>query len=85
MCKTHWTIVGLPHQYNQHKAMKVKLAFLIFLMISGCSSRGAYEGIQAGNRSECFKLPPSQYDECMSNANKSYDEYERERKEVVVQ
>ena len=65
--------------------MKVKLIFLIFLIIAGCSSRGAYEGIQASNRIECSELPPPQYDECMNNANKSYDEYERERKEVIVQ
>ncbi len=65
--------------------MKVKLVFLIFLIIAGCSSRGAYEGIQASNRFECFTLPPSQYDECMNNANKSYDEYERKRKEAIVQ
>jgi hypothetical protein len=65
--------------------MKVKLIFLIFLIIAGCSSRGAYEGIQASNRSECSTLPPSQYDECMNNGNKSYDEYERERKEAIVQ
>ncbi len=65
--------------------MKVKHVFLIFLIIAGCSSRGAYEGIQAGDRSKCLSLPPSQYDECMKNANKSYDEYERERKEEIVQ
>ena len=64
--------------------MKVKLILLIFFIIAGCSSRVAYESIQAGNRSECSKLPPSQYDECMNNANKSYDEYERERKEAIV-
>jgi len=65
--------------------MKVKLIFLICLIIAGCSSRVAYEGIQASDRSECLELPPSQYDECMNNANKSYDEYERERKEAIVQ
>ncbi len=65
--------------------MKVKLIFLIFLIIAGCSSRGAYEGIQTSNRFECSKLPSPQYDECMNNANKSFDEYERERKEAIVQ
>ena len=66
--------------------MKVKLLILIFLFIAGCSYRGAYEAIQVSNRFECSKLPPSsQYDECMKNANKSYDEYERERKEAIAQ
>jgi hypothetical protein len=57
--------------------------FLVLIILCGCSYRGAYEGIQARNRNECSKLPPSQYDECMRKANKSYDDYERERKEVM--
>jgi len=65
--------------------MKVKLLIPIFLFIAGCSYRGAYEGIQASNRFECSKLPPSQYDECMKSTNKSYGEYERERKEAIAQ
>lgn len=65
--------------------MKVKLLILIIFIATGCTNRGAYEGIQASNRFECSKLPASQYDECMKNANKSYDEYERERKEAVGQ
>lgn len=65
--------------------MKAKLILLIFFTIAGCSNRVAYDGFQASNRSECTKLPSSQYDECMNNYNKSYDDYERERKEAVVQ
>lgn len=65
--------------------MKVKLIILIFIIIAGCSNRGVYEGIQASNSFECSKLPPSQYDECMKSASKSYDNYERERKETIGQ
>lgn len=65
--------------------MKVKFLFLVLLTLVGCSNRGIYEGIQAGNRNECLKLPPSQYRECMEKANKTYDEYERERKEAIAQ
>jgi hypothetical protein len=63
--------------------MKGICLFLVLLFLCGCSYRGAYEGIQAGNRNECYKLPLAQYDECMRKANKSYDEYERERKEAM--
>lgn len=63
--------------------MKIIPLFLVLLVLVGCSNRGVYEGIQTSNRNECSKLPPSQYDECMENANKSYDEYERERKEAL--
>ena len=65
--------------------MKVILLFLVMMYLTGCSNRGVYEGIQVSNRNECFKLPPSQYDECVENTNISYDEYERERKEALGQ
>ena len=65
--------------------MKVPPLFLVLLVLAGCSNRGVYEGIQTSNRIECSKLPPSQYDECMENANKSYNEYEMERKESLDQ
>ena len=63
--------------------MKVMRILFIYLILAGCSNRVAYESINAGNRSECIKQPPAQYDECMKYANKSYDEYERERKEAI--
>lgn len=65
--------------------MKVITLFVVLLILTGCSNRGSYEGIQASNRIECSKLPTSQYDKCMENVNKPYDEYERERKEVLDQ
>ena len=65
--------------------MKVNLVIVILFITAGCSSRGHYEGFRTSNRIECSKLPPSQYDECMNNANKSYDEYKRERKEAAGQ
>lgn len=63
--------------------MKVIPLFLMFFLLAGCSNRGVYEGVQASKRIECSKYPLSEYDECMENANKSYDEYERERKEAL--
>ena len=62
---------------------KARTLFLVLLVLAGCSNRGVYGGIQTSNRIECLELPPSQYDECMEDANRSYDEYERERKEAL--
>lgn len=64
--------------------MKYIYVFLI-LSIVGCSNKGTYEGMQASNRLECSKLPPTQYEECMQNANKTFEEYERERRELLEQ
>jgi len=61
----------------------MKTTLLVLLILTGCSSKGAYEGIQASNRIECSKLPRSQYDECIKSANKSYEEYKYERKQPI--
>lgn len=63
--------------------MKAILIVLSLVLIAGCSNEVIYDSIQANNRQECIKLPPSQYDECMGEANKSYKEYEQEREEVL--
>lgn len=52
------------------------------MSIAACSNRQVYDSVQANNRLECQKLPLSQQEECLQKANKSYDEYERERKEL---
>ena len=56
---------------------------LLLLLLVGCSSKGTYEATQVGQRNDCLKQPPAQYDDCMSKANKSYEQYERERKESL--
>ncbi len=69
--------------YNLDETMRVIPLYLMILLMVGCSARGVYDGIQVGNRNECSKLPPSQYDECIKDVEKPYDEYERERKETL--
>lgn len=61
--------------------MKIALFMVIGILMVGCSGRAVYENIQIHNRNECAKLPPSQYEECMAAAQKTYNEYEQERKE----
>ena len=63
--------------------MKIYLVILIALLVGACSNKAVYDNFQLNNRNDCAKLPPSQYEECMERASKSYDEYERERKEAL--
>lgn len=63
--------------------MKTVFMMSAFLMICACSNRGIYESLQASRRYECTKLPPIQYQQCMKDANKSFDQYELERKEAT--
>ena len=50
------------------------------LFFAGCGNKTVYENIQISNRNACNNVPPSQYEECIEHTNKSYEEYERERK-----
>tara|TARA_R110001599_G_C12267242_1_gene660984 strand:+ start:5381 stop:5578 length:198 start_codon:yes stop_codon:yes gene_type:complete len=63
--------------------MKICLVPLIAISIGACSNKAIYDNIQLNNRNDCAKLPLSQYEECLERANKSYEEYERERKEAL--
>ena len=63
--------------------MKKLLVLLVVFSIAGCSNKAVYENIQINNRNACLKVPQSQYEECLERSNKSYEEYERERKEVL--
>lgn len=56
---------------------------IVVLLLGACSNKAIYDNIQSNNRMDCEKLPLSQYDECIERAEKSYDEYERERKEAL--
>ena len=63
--------------------MKRYLMVVFALLVSACSNEAIYDNIKINHRSDCMKLPPSQYDECMERANRSYDDYERARKEAL--
>ena len=63
--------------------MKLLFVFVVFAMLVGCSSRAVYDNIQLNQRNECFKLPPSQRADCLDSIDQSYDEYRKEREDVV--
>jgi len=55
------------------------------LLIIGCNSQQVFEGIKARNQNECYTLPESQQQECLEAADVSFEEYQRQRKEVKEQ
>ena len=50
---------------------------------TGCTNKAIYDNIRANQRNECLNEPPPTYFECIEGTNKSYEEYERERKELL--
>ncbi|MEE4245287.1 MAG: hypothetical protein V2I33_07735 [Kangiellaceae bacterium] len=63
--------------------MRQLLLIIFVILTSSCSNRAVYDNIQLNNRNECAKLPPAQYDSCMKGVNKSFEDYQKERDEVI--
>lgn len=59
------------------------LAMLMLVWTQACTHKAWYEGIQQEKRSRCYELPTQERDNCLKQAETSYEEYQRERKEVL--
>jgi hypothetical protein len=63
--------------------MKALLMLLAHILVAGCSNKAVYDNLQHNQRLRCEQLPLSEYERCMRNTDKSFEEYERERKEYL--
>jgi hypothetical protein len=52
-------------------------------LVQACSHQQVYDAVQQNRQFECQKLPGSQYEECMEQYSEPYEEYERERQELL--
>lgn len=66
--------------------MRIKPSHLLFLLtalnITGCAPT-LYEMMENGRTLACDSLHGQEREECLMQARKSYDEYEREREEAI--
>ena len=58
-------------------------SMFLFCLLSACSNQQVYTAIQENRKTECMKLPPSAYEDCIEGYTKSYAEYEKERAKLV--
>lgn len=65
------------------KMHNVLVVVFMSCVLMGCSNKAIYNGAQASQRQACLNEPPSTFDKCMDRANKTYDEYQQERKELL--
>ncbi len=57
---------------------------LVLAIISACTNKQVYETIQTHKRLECQKLVrTAEYEKCMQEVSASYEEYTRNRDEVL--
>ncbi len=58
------------------------LMVLVMFGVAGCSNKAIYEKFRLDERNKCVREPLPTYFECIERTNKSYEKYERERKEI---
>jgi len=55
----------------------------MLLLISACGKSNWYESAKFSHTTECRNGPISEYDRCMEDANKTYNESEKDREELL--
>jgi len=59
------------------KALCALIASMLFL--AACTTEQAYDTAQGWQRNRCGRIPDkAEFDRCMSDANRSHDEYKRQ-------
>jgi len=61
----------------------MQILILVPMLVSCSGPRGAYESIQTAQRSECLYMAGDEYNKCIEKYSKPYDEYKRERDEIL--
>jgi len=56
---------------------------LLLISIAACSNKVMYDNLRLNQRQKCVKEPRSNYIECIKRTDKSYEDYERKRKELL--
>lgn len=56
---------------------------IFFSSLSACSNRQLYHSAQTSRLNECNNLIGYQRDKCLEQSSKSYEQYQREREEVL--
>lgn len=51
--------------------------------LTACSKQSWYTGAQSAKTSQCMKGPASEYEDCMQQSSESYDEYEKNRRDLI--
>ncbi len=61
---------------------KIILISILLLLIGACAKSNWYESAKFSHTTECRNGPISEYNRCIEGANKTYNEYEKDRQEL---
>ena len=62
---------------------KIILISILLLLIAACGKSNWYESAKFSHTAECRNGPISEYNRCMEGADKTYNEYEKDR-EILI-
>lgn len=65
------------------KFYQIISTIIIVFLLFGCSNKKIYEAVQYNQKQECRKLPYPQQSECVEEHSKSFEEYEKNREDVL--
>ncbi|WP_394174491.1 hypothetical protein [Thalassotalea litorea] len=68
---------------NSLSGLNILMMLGAAMILSACSAKHAYQGIQAGHVNHCYLYPYEQAQECLQQVTLPYDEYTRKRAEVL--
>jgi len=63
--------------------MKVVLIISAIVLVAACSNKQVYTAIQQNQRFECTKLPQGESERCLRQFDTSYEQYEKDRQDIV--
>ena len=60
-------------------------ACMLFILIGlmACTQQQYYEGLKSGSMSSCLDYPESEYEDCIEQTSKSYEQYKDAREEII--
>jgi hypothetical protein len=56
---------------------------IMMIFLQGCSTRMWYDGFKMAQANECSKLQDKERERCLQDAGVSYDQYQRERQDIL--
>ena len=59
--------------------MRILAWLMLVAMLSGCTTRNAYEFIRDQGRSRCYELPDTERDRCFQRTADDFDTFQRKR------
>lgn len=70
---------------NSIMVLRICITVFVTVVLMACTSQQYYEGLKAGRRATCLEYPESEFEDCMDETKTSYQEYKRQRQEIVVE